>query len=147
VSDSPLKYEVNLVWTGEKTGSLSVDGKPTIVTGVPADFEGEDKYHSPEDLFVASASVCFMNGFVEFTRKMRIEFQGFECRSIGLLEKVGRSFEITRIDIRARVLIADEGIRKKIDRALELADKYCFIGNSMKCPIYHENDIVVVENR
>lgn len=143
MSEGPLKYEVNLIWTGGKTGSLSVDGKPTILTGVPADFDGDDKYHSPEDLFVASATVCFMNGFVEFTRKMRIEFQDFECRSIGLLEKVERSFEITRIDMWARVTIADEGIGKKIARALELADKYCFIGNSMKCPIYHENEIVV----
>ncbi len=143
MSNGPLKYEVNLVWTGGKTGSLSVDGKPPIVTGVPADFDGEDKYHSPEDLFVAAATVCFMNGFVEFTRKMRIEFIEFECKSIGLLEKVGKSFEITRIDILARVRIVDEGIRKKIGRALELADKYCFIGNSMKCPIYHENKVVV----
>jgi organic hydroperoxide reductase OsmC/OhrA len=143
VSDSPLEYEINLVWTGGKTGNLSVEGKPMIVTGVPSDFDGEDKHHSPEDLFVASATVCFMNGFVEFTRKMHIEFQKFACKSVGVLEKVGKSFEITRINMWARVSISNEGIRKKISRALELADKYCFIGNSMKCQINHENEVIV----
>ena len=87
--------------------------------------------------------MCFMNGFVEFTRKMHIEFKNFECKSVGLLEKVGRSFEITRIDMQAHVVIEEEKIRKKIERALKLADKYCFIGNSMKCPIYHEDRVLV----
>jgi organic hydroperoxide reductase OsmC/OhrA len=74
---------------------------------------------------------------------MHIEFEKFECKSVGLLEKVGRSFEITRIDMCASVVIGEKRIRKKIERALKLADKYCFIGNSMKCPIYHENEIIV----
>jgi organic hydroperoxide reductase OsmC/OhrA len=143
MSKESHKYEVNLIWTGEKTGKISIEGKPTIITGVPSDFDGGDKYHSPEDLFVASATVCFMNGFVVFTQKMHIEFEKFECKSVGLLEKVGRSFEITRIDMCASVVIGEKRIRKKIERALKLADKYCFIGNSMKCPIYHENEIIV----
>jgi organic hydroperoxide reductase OsmC/OhrA len=143
MSKESQKYEVNLIWTGGKSGKLSVEGKPVIITGVPSDFDGEDKHHSPEDLFVASATVCFMNGFVEFTRKMHIEFKRFECKAVGLLEKVGRSFEITRIDMWAIVVIGQEKIRKKIERALELADKYCFIGNSMKCPIYHEDEIMI----
>lgn len=147
LSAGPLKYEVYLVWTGGKTGNLSVENKPIIITGVPSDFDGEDRHYTPEDLFVASATVCFMNGFVEFTRKMRIEFKEFKCKSVGLLEKVGRSFEITRIDMQAHVIITDKGIRKKIDRALELADKYCFIGNSMKCSIHHENEVVVRINQ
>jgi organic hydroperoxide reductase OsmC/OhrA len=143
MSNAPHRYEVSLEWTGGKSGKLSVEGKPMIITGVPSDFGGKDKHHSPEELFVASATVCFMNGFVEFTRKMHIEFKRFECKSIGLLEKVGRSFEITRIDMQAHVVIEEEKIRKKIERALKLADKYCFIGNSMKCPIYHEDRVLV----
>ena len=99
--------------------------------------------HSPEDLFVASATMCYMNGYVEFTRKMRIDFKSFECDAVGTLEKVDRSFEVTKIDMKARVVIGSEDIRKKIDRALELAAKYCFIGSSMKCPISHDTEVVV----
>ncbi len=139
----PRYYPVRLVWTGGKSGDLEVEGKVIIKTGIPSGSPEEDKYHSPEDLFVASATMCYMNGFVEFTRKMRIEFKSFECDAVGTLEKVGRSFEITKIEMNAKVVIGSEDIRKKIDRALELAAKYCFVGNSMRCPIIHDTEVVV----
>jgi len=139
----PKYYPVKLVWTGGKSGDLSIEGKVVIKTGVPSGGPEEAILHSPEDLFIASATMCYMNGFVEFTRKMRIEFKSFECDSVGTLEKVGRSFEITKIDLKTKVVIGSEDIRNKINRALELAAKYCFIANSMKCPNEHENEVVV----
>ncbi|MBY8998660.1 MAG: OsmC family protein [Candidatus Thorarchaeota archaeon] len=139
----PRYYPVKLVWTGGKSGDLSVEGKVVIKTGVPTGSPEEALFHSPEDLFVASSTMCYMNGFVEFTRKMRIEFKSFECDAVGTLEEVGRSFEVTKIEMKTKVVIDSEDNRKRIDRALELAAKYCFIGNSMKCPNIHETDVVV----
>ena len=139
----PKYYPVRLIWTGSKSGDLTVEGKVVIKTGVPSGGPEEALFHSPEDLFVGSATMCYMNGFVGFTRKMRIELKSFECDAVGTLEKVGRSFEITKIETKTRVAIDSEDIRKRIDRALELAAKYCFIGNSMKCPITYENEVVV----
>lgn len=139
----PKYYPVKLVWTGGKSGDLTVEGKVVIKTGVPSGGPEEALFHSPEDLFVASATMCYMNGFVDFTRKMRIEFKSFECDAVGTLDKVERSFEVTKIDMNAKVVIGSEDIRNKIDRALALAAKYCFIGNSMKCPITHTTEVVV----
>jgi len=143
MSEDPKFFPVKLVWTGGKSGNLTVEGKVTIKTGVPSGGPDEAMFHSPEDLFVASATMCYMNGFVEFTRKMRIEFKSFECDAVGTLEKVDRSFEITKIEMKAKVAFGSEDIRNKIDRALELAAKYCFVGNSMKCPISHQTDVVL----
>ena len=139
----PKYYPVRLVWTGGKSGDLTVEGKVVIKTGVPSGGPEETMLHSPEDLFVASATMCYMNGFVEFTRKMRIEFKSFECVAVGTLEKVGKSFEVTKIDTESKIVIGSEDIRNKIDRALELAAKYCYVGNSMKCPITHSTEVVV----
>ena len=143
MSEEPKLFPVKLVWTGGKSGTLIVEGKVAIKTGVPSGSPQEAQLHSPEDLFVASVAMCFMNGFVEFTKKMRIDFKSFECDAVGTLEQVDRSFEVTKIDMRARVAIESENNRKKIDRALELAAKYCFIGNSMKCPITHDTNVIV----
>lgn len=143
VSEEAKLYPVRLVWTGGKSGDLIVEGKVNIRTGVPSGGPDGVKYHSPEDLFVASAAICYMNGFVEFVGKMRIEFKSFDCDAVGTLEKVGRSYEITKIEMKTRVVIESEDIRKRIDRALELAAKYCFVGNSMKCPISHETNVTV----
>ena len=139
----PKYYPVRLVWTGGKSGDLTVEGKVVIKTGVPSGGPDEGMFHSPEDLFVASATMCYMNGFVEFTRKMRIKFKSFECDAVGTLDKVGRSFEVTKIEMKARVAIESEDVRNKIGRALELAARYCFIANSMKCPVSHDTEVVV----
>jgi len=142
MSEEPKYFPVKLEWTGGKSGKVTVEGKADIKTGVPLG-DPEFTFHSPEDLFVASATVCYMNGFVNFCEKMRISFKSFECDSIGVLEKVDRSYEITRIEMNAKVVIDTEDLRQKIDRALELAAKYCFVGNSMKCPITHNTEVIV----
>jgi len=141
--DESRLFPVNLVWTGGKSGSLSVEGKPVIKSGSPTGYPEEARYHTPEDLFVASATICYMDGFLNFLEKMHINSNSFECNAIGVLEKVGRSFEITKIEMKAKVVIESEDLRSKIERALELAAKYCFVGNSMKCPITHETEVVV----
>jgi organic hydroperoxide reductase OsmC/OhrA len=143
MSEDPKLFPVSLVWTGGKTGELSIDGKVLIETG-PSNGLGTASFHSPENLFVASAAVCYMNGFVYFTERMHISFKTFACDAVGILEKVGRSYEITKIKMKARVEIDSESLQGKISRALELAAKYCFVGNSMKCPISHKTEIVVV---
>ncbi len=137
------KYEVRVSWTGGKSGQVVAKDLPPILTGTPP--ESDKKFYSPEELFVASGAVCFMNSFVYFLRRMHIEVESFEVVSIGKLEKVNRSFEIIEINSHTRVVIDKETPRKKIERALELGAKYCYVANSMKCPTYHDHEISVVE--
>ncbi|MGY5858609.1 MAG: OsmC family protein [Candidatus Thorarchaeota archaeon] len=143
MSEEPRLFPVKLEWTGGKTGKISVDGKSAIRSGSPLGGPEEASYYTPEDLFVASATICYMNGFANFCDKMHISFKSFECDAVGTLEKVGRSYEISKIEMNAKVGIEAEKLRKKIDRVLELAAKYCFVGNSMKCPITHSTAVVV----
>ncbi len=144
VSEEPRLFPVSVAWTGGKSGEVSIDGKASIRTGPSKRDDHEASLHSPEDLFVASAAVCYMNGFVNFAKKMHIEFSSFNCDAVGILEKVGRSYEITKIKMKAEVEITSEDIQKRIARALDLAAKYCFVGNSMKCPIEHQTEIIIV---
>ena len=109
----------------------------------PKGEESELDSYTPEHLFVASATACFMNSFIYFTRRMHIGFKSFECEGTGTLEQVGKSFEVTKIEIKTKVAIDSEDIRSKIERAIYLGHKYCFIGNSMKASIAYEYEIVV----
>jgi len=106
-----------------------VRGLPDIKVGKPPDD------YTPEHLVVAAVTSCFANSFVYFTRKMHIHFDELKVEGTGVLEKVGRSFEITSISVRARVVVGDEEIRGRILRALELGAKYCFVGNSLKANV------------
>ena len=143
LSDEVEEYHVKIKWTGGKSGRVIVKDKPEIITGTPPEFGAEKEYYSPEELFVASGSVCFMNSFVYFTKKMRIAFKSLEIEAVGFLEKVGKSYEITKINQKATVIVESENLRKKFERAIELGAKYCFVANSMKCPTIHENVILV----
>ncbi|MFW9920831.1 MAG: OsmC family protein [Candidatus Thorarchaeota archaeon] len=137
------EYHVRVEWTGYKSGIVRVQGRAEIKTGIPPDAEGSVHQYSPEELFVAAGTVCFMNSFVYFTEKMHIEFKAFEAESIGYLEQVDRSFEVTRIHTKTRLTISSEDQVQKFERALELGAKYCFVANSMKCPTTHEHEILI----
>jgi organic hydroperoxide reductase OsmC/OhrA len=143
MSEPPREHFVKVVWNNEKTGTAIVEGKPEIVTRIPPPSEDTMQHFTPEDLFVSAGSVCFMNSFVYFTKKMRIDFKSIEVNSVGYLEKVDRSFEVTRIHSKTRLVISGKDLEKKFERALELGAKYCFIANSMKCPTIHEHEIVI----
>ncbi|MFX0106992.1 MAG: OsmC family protein [Candidatus Hodarchaeota archaeon] len=143
MSEETREYNLRVLWDAEKGGTVLVQGKPDIRVVKPQGDERSPDLFTPEDLFVASATVCFMNSFIYFTRRMRIEFQSFECDSTGILEKVDRSFEVTKITTRSKLVISSEDLRGKFERALELGAKYCYIANSMKCPVFHEHEIMV----
>ncbi|MFX1368431.1 MAG: OsmC family protein [Promethearchaeota archaeon] len=136
-------YDVRVTWDNEAGGTVLVESKPSIKVVRPQGEESAPDLYAPEHLFVAAATVCFMNSFIYFTRRMRIEFKSFECEATGFLEKVGKSFEVTRITTRSKLVIDSENLKPKFTRALELGAKYCFIANSMKCPVEHEDEIVV----
>ncbi|TXT57060.1 MAG: hypothetical protein BAJATHORv1_20660 [Candidatus Thorarchaeota archaeon] len=135
------EYDVKVKWIEGKSGEVLVEEMPKIRTGKVS--EDSKQFHTPEHLFVASATVCYMNSFVYFTEKMRLEFISFETDAVGTLDKVGRSFEITKIHTKTKLVIEDEKLKNRFERALELGAKYCFVANSMKCPVTHEHEILV----
>lgn len=143
MTEDKHEYKIQVDWTHDKVGDLVVEGKPTVQVATPPEFDGPAGIISPEDLFVASAAVCFMTTFVAFTKKMRIEFKSFTTEGLGTLEKVEKGFQFTHILLKTKVRIDSEDLRSKTERALELAEKYCLVSNSMKCPTDHDNEIVV----
>ena len=139
----PKYYPVRLVWTGGKSGDLTVEGKVVIKTGVPSGGPDEAMFHSPEDLFVAAATSCFMTTFIAFTKKIRFEHKAFSCEGKGTLERVEKGFQFTKLLLNTTVVVESEELKAKAERALELAAKYCLVANSMKCSVAHEDHVIV----
>ncbi len=143
MNDESHEYNVRVDWTHDRVGNLSIEGKPTIQVSSPPEFEGPEGIISPEDLFVAAATSCFMTTFVAFTKKMRFDFKSFSCVGYGTLERVDKGFQFTKLLLQTKVEVESEGLKSKAERALELAGKYCLVSNSMKCPTEHENEVIV----
>ena len=143
VSDETHEYMVTVDWKHDRVGTLGIVGKPSVEVSSPPEFDGPEGIISPEDLFVAAATSCFMTTFVTFNKKMRIEFKSFSCEGHGTLERVDKGFQFTKLLLKAKVGVESEDLIPKTERALELAGKYCLVSNSMKCPTEHENEVFV----
>ncbi len=148
MSDKNFEYEVLATWSPSDGGRAVFNGKPELHIVNPKGLRSDSdlRRYTPEDLVVAATATCFMNSFVYFTKRMHISFLSFECRAVGTLSQVGRSFEITRIVLRPHVVIEDESIRAKMKRALELGAKYCFVANSLKCEVTHDDEILIADD-
>nr|KXH71031.1 MAG: hypothetical protein AM324_09335 [Candidatus Thorarchaeota archaeon SMTZ1-83] len=143
MSEESHEYHVRVDWTHNKEGNLIVDGKPEMKISTPPEFGGPDGIISPEDLFVAAATACLMTTFVTFKEKMRFDFKSFTCKGKGILERVEKGFQFTRIHLTTTVTVESEDLVPKAERAMELAGRYCLVSNSMKCPTEHENHVLV----
>lgn len=137
------EYQVRVKWVHDRVGDLIVEGKPKVQVATPPEFGGPEGIISPEDLFVASVVTCHMTTFVTFSKKMRFDFKSFTCEGIGTLERVEKGFQFTKILLKTNVVIESDDIIPKVERALELAGKYCLVANSMKCTVEHEDSVVV----
>ncbi|MFW9927138.1 MAG: OsmC family protein [Candidatus Thorarchaeota archaeon] len=144
MSDESHEYFVRVDWKHDRVGDMIVDGKPKVEIASPPEFDGPEGIISPEDLFVAAATSCFMTTFVTFNKKMRIEFKSFSCEGQGTLERVEKGFQFTKLLLKTKVGVESEDLILKTERALELAGKYCLVSNSMKCPTEHVNEVFVV---
>ncbi len=143
MTDESHEYHVTIDWTHDRTGDLTAEGKPKVQVASPPEFGGPEGIISPEDLFVAAAASCLMTTFVTFTHKMRFDYQAFTCEGVGTLERVEKGFQFTKILLKATVTVDSGDLKPKAERALELAGKYCLVANSMKCPVEHENHVIV----
>ncbi len=142
MSDETKMFVQRVVWSGDKTAEVIGESMPLIKCGGQGQ-SGDIRYHTPEDLLVAAVTTCFVLGVVAFLDKMRVKIHSLETVGRGKLERVDRSFEITEVRLSARAVIGSEDIRERVQRALELGAKYCFVGNSLKCPVVHEYEVVV----
>lgn len=144
MSEMRYVYSAEVKWTDEKKGNLLLDEKPDLPVATPPEFGGHDGLTSPEDLYVASAVVCIMSTFLAMGAKVKAEWKDFSCRGEGVLEKVPEGgLQFTRIDLYPKVLIEDEKHAAPVNKALDLAGRYCLVTNSMKSEVVLHPEVII----
>jgi len=141
--DEKLLFEIRLDWLELKRGILSsTDVRDTIKVATPKPFGGAGEEWSPEHLFLGSVSSCFMTTFLSIAEKMNIDITHYDCHTIGLIEKNDGQYRFTKIDVYPKVYIIEEGFREKLTTALEKAQQYCLVSNSINCPVIYHTEIL-----
>ena len=82
-------YNVNITWNKDRKGMMcspelqAITGSSCIEVATPPDFpKGIPGIWSPEHLFTAAVSSCFMTTFLAIAENSKMDFKSFTCASL-----------------------------------------------------------------
>jgi len=144
-------YNTTVWWEGEHWGHLAMGNGPEMKFSAPPDAHGHAGVFTPEDAFVAAANTCVMMMFVWACERFKLKLLSYECRTEGTkLIELDRTEIFTRLVFRPRIRIAANGEAKDVVeartwKALQAAQKYSLVANSVKSEIVVEPELNVEE--
>jgi organic hydroperoxide reductase OsmC/OhrA len=145
-------YYTTVRWTGEHWGHLELSNGPEMKFSAPPEAQGHAGVLTPEDAFVAAANTCVMLMFIWAAERFRLNLLSYECRTEGTkLIELDKTESFTRLHFKPVIRVAcDPGeeqlAESRTRRALEAAQKYSLVANSVKSEIVLDAQILVTKN-
>ncbi len=142
-------YKTTVRWTGDHWGHLVMGNGPEMTFSAPPDAHGHAGVLTPEDAFVAAANTCIMMMFIWATERFKLKLLSYECRTEGTkLIELDRTEIFTRLRFQPRIRISAAGepratIEARFKRALQAAQKYSLVANSVKSEIVIEPELEI----
>ncbi len=143
-------YHTSVSWKGEHRGHIVMGNGPEMDFSAPPDAQGHPGVFTPEDAFVAAANTCIMLMFIWAAERFKLDLLSYECRAEGIkLIELDRTEIFTHLRLCPVIRIsAGEEMRQVIEararRALQSAQKYSLVANSVKSQILIEPTIEVL---
>lgn len=144
-------YTQEVIWTGNlgqgtqtytsysRNHIIKIKNKPDLYGSADAMFHGESHKYNPEDLFLASLSVCHMLWYLHLCADNKINVLSYcDTPEATLQIEEGGKGRFIAACLHPKVQLAD--INQK-DLAISLhqkANEYCFIANSCTFEIKHK---------
>ena len=142
-------YETTVTWTGGHRGHLKLGNGPEMDFSAPPASHGEAGVLTPEDAFVGAVNTCVMLMFIWAAERFRLDLVTYECRAEGTkLIELDRTEFFTHVVLKPRIVVragneTAEAVEKRVRRALESAQKFSLVANSLKSTVLIEPDVVV----
>ena len=134
-------YRTTVKWKGEHWGHIQMGNGPEMDFSAPPDAHGHAGVLTPEDAFVAAVNTCIMMMFLWSAERFKLALVSYECVAEGTkLVELDRTEIFTSVTLRPRIVLRakDEersATEKRTRRALEAAQKYSLVANSVKSEI------------
>ena len=138
----PHHYKIHAQASEDSYAKLKVDGKPSIESAPPKEFDGPGHLWSPEDLLLAAVVDCFVLSFKAIASASRLRWQTINCKATGTLDKVDSTLQFTNFEISAKLEIKQKEDQEKAIRILKKAAQSCLITSSLKAPCQLQFEIV-----
>jgi organic hydroperoxide reductase OsmC/OhrA len=143
-------YHTEVSWKGEHWGHIIMGNGPQMDFSAPPDAQGHSGVFTPEDAFVAAANTCIMMMFIWATERFKLKLLSYECKSEGTkLIELDRTESFTHLRFWPVIRISanDEepkAVHARTLRAIQAAQKYSLVANSVKSEIIIEPTIDIV---
>jgi organic hydroperoxide reductase OsmC/OhrA len=151
VSSRTATYHTTVEWKGEHWGHVVMGNGPEYEFSAPPDAHGHAGVFTPEDAYVAAANTCVMMMFIWATERFKLRLLSYQCRTEGTkLIELDRTEIFTRLCFTPKIRVAANGespavVEARVRRALEAAQKYSLVANSVKSEIVIEPEILIEE--
>ncbi len=143
-------YHTTVSWKGEHWGHIVLGNGPEMDFSAPPDAQGHAGVLTPEDAFVAAANSCIMMMFIWAAERFKLNLLSYECRAEGAKRiELDRTEIFTHIRFWPVIRVSAGGedpkvVERRIQKALQSAQKYSLVANSVKSEIIIEPVIEVV---
>lgn len=145
-------YTVNVAWNKDRRGIMCspelISQSPAnscIEVATPPEFpKGIPGIWSPEHLFTAAVSSCFMTTFLSIAENSKLEFKSFHCNSKGKLEKADGKYLMTEVTLEPVLEIVREEDKEKALRILTKSEQACLITNSIRAKVTTNSEVIVI---
>ena len=131
----PHQYQVKAVGNSAGNLDVSVTNIPDLAVAAPAQFGGPGDKWSPEDLFMASITSCFILSFRAIARASKLDWVSIECDSAGTLERIDGKTQFTKVVSKANLVVTAGESIENAEQLLHKADKSCLVSNSLTTEI------------
>ncbi len=141
------QYNVDLTWIADRKGEISSPELNDIIeVATPPEFpKGMAGIWSPEHLFTAAVSSCFMTTFLAIAENSNLPFKELFCPARGILSREEGKFVMSQIVLQPALTIPNEDDREKAEKILIKAERACLISNSITSEILLKTRVIVEE--
>ena len=141
--DKTFHYRARTTWRGARQGVLAAEARPDIAIGSPREWKGTGEQWAPEELLVGSVNSCIMLTFLTLAQGRGVTLVDYDSDAEGELEIVDGVYQMTKITVRPRVVVASEAQRDAAHRAMEQVEAKCFMSQSVKAAVTLVPEITV----
>lgn len=143
----------SLIWRGASTQAqdglqlgrrftLEFPGKPAIEGSSPAVFKGDDAFHNPETLMVASLAACHHLTYLAVCERAGIALVAYTDLASGRLGMKDSKMRMVEVILQPRVVVRDAAQIEAALAAHSKAHANCFMSNSVNFEVKVEATVL-----
>ncbi len=134
-------YHTRVTWKGEHWGHIQMGNGPEMDFSAPPEVRGHPGVLTPEDAFVAAVNTCVTMMFLWTAERFKLDLVSYECDAEGTkLIELNRTEIFATVKLRPRIVLRAQNqerpsVERQARRALESAQKYSLVANSIKSQV------------